>query len=293
MSEHGPVQLLRDAGLIHAALYHDIQAYQQENGGSALNAIASQPGLNLDPLWTQLAERQGRRYLPTPADASPVDATLLTRDQATRFMVLSRKVELQTVMLLTPDPLMSLSSLSDLKAALAPHLPGQRAVLSLEVCTPITWKTLFDYSYPASRYIAPLSEHEAMALASLTPAGELPGSLDDMLRQRSITHEQHAEAQARQLLLPYVNPDLEPPDPLTFEFIPPTVALTTHLYPYRFTRDQRIMVLSSQSPNEQQLQRLRRLTSPTLEVVWTLCSQKIHQKLLHALDAATEASPFL
>lgn len=284
MNEVSPVTILHEARLIGDRTYDAVRLFLAEHGGSHLNAIASQPGLDLDPLWTSLSALQQRHYLPTPAAASPLDGTILSRTQATEFMVLGRKIEFQTVVLLTPDPLLSAGALSELRDELGAQVPGQRARLTLEVCTPATWKALFDYTYPATRFTPALSQREAMALASLTPARELSGDLEGMLLGGNITHEQYAEAVARQLNLPYVNAALDPPDPAALDFISPNVARATGLYPYRLTRDQRVIVLSTAGHDQGALQRLRRLTRPDLGVVWALVSPKTHERLMNALE---------
>ncbi len=284
MNGDRPHHILRSSDLIDDPTLNGIVTYLQGNGGSDLNAIASQPGLDLDPLWTALARLQNRTYLNAPSAASPVDATFLTRDQATYHLVLGRKIEFQNVVLITPDPLLSASSLSELREELGAQVPGKRARITLEVCTPNTWKSLFDFCYPPTPYGAALTEHEAMALASLTPARELPPHLGGMLDQGLITHEQYAEAIARQLRLPYVNARLHPPDPSVFDFIPANIALATGVYPYRLTRDQRVIVLSPHAPDEGTLQRLRRLTQLGQDAVWALVSPRTYETLMASLE---------
>ena len=284
MNEDRPHLILRQAGLIDQRTLSGILAYLDENGGSDLNAIASQPGLNLDPLWTALARLQNRTYLKEPAAASPVDATFLSRTQATTHLVLGRKIEFQNVVLITPNPLLSASTLAELREELGMQVPGKRARITLEVCTPDTWKNLFDFCYPPTPYGPALTEHEAMALASLTPAGELPLDLGGMLEQGAITHEQYAEAIARKLRLPYVDATLHPPDPDVFDFIPVNIALATGVYPYRLTRDQRVIVLSPYAPDQGTLHRLRRLTLLADDVIWALVSPRTHETLMARLE---------
>ena len=284
MNEDRPHHILRSSGLIDDPTLNGIVSYLNDNGGSDLNAIASQPGLDLDPLWTALAHLQNRTYLNAPSAASPVDATFLTRDQATLHLVLGRKIEFQNVVLITPDPLLSASSLSELREELGAQVPGKRARITLEVCTPSTWKALFDFCYPPTPYGPALTEHEAMALASLTPARELPLDLGGMLDQGAITHEQYAEAIARKLRLMYVNAELHPPDPSVFDFIPINIALATNVYPYRLTREQRVIVLSPHEPDQNTLQRLRRLTLLAEDVIWALVSPRTHETLMATLE---------
>lgn len=281
-----PLTILMEEGLLDAHSAEAIRQTQAIEGGSLLNAIASQPDLNINQLWANLAKTQDRLFLPNLRAASPIHAMLISREDATRFLVLGRVVRYQQVHLITPDPFLRLRDLEPLRQVCAPFVPGNTAQLRIEVCTPLLWKELYAYSYPQTRYTTPLSEEEAIAMASLTPARYLEGKTLDQLRtERAITDEQYAEAYAKQLGQAYINLKLAPPNPDLEELIPPQVVRSTGLYPYEMTRDGYLIVVCDRLPTDLTTQRFRLMTG--YPILPAICNPSTYSTLMEAVELAT------
>ncbi|MBZ9714424.1 hypothetical protein [Deinococcus multiflagellatus] len=232
-----------------------IHTYLSTFGGSLLNAIAVQPDLDVPALWQELARSQDRLFIGALRDASPLEAHLLTRDMATQYLVLGHVLELQTVRLITPNPFLSSTSLQPLREALRSKVPGGAFTLPrvrLEVCPPQLWKTIYDLSYPVTPYTPPLSEAEAVALASLTPRTEFGNrSLAELRRCQVVTPEQYAEAFARRLDLPYIHPHTYPLERDLFRQIPLHMFNATGQLPYLRLGDRHLLTVSPEEPSPQ------------------------------------------
>lgn len=277
-----PLTLLLDAELITPEDERTIRAYLAAHGGSLLNAIAAQPTLNVPSLWQSLAESQERPFIASLREASPIDGSLITRDDATRYLILGRVLKFQTVHVVTPNPFLSTADLLPLRDRLRRITPGQHALIRIEVCTPSLWKQLYDYTYPVTPYTPRLSLNEAIALASLTPLSTFEGmQLEDLRVQGRITPDQYAEALARQEGVPYINVTLDPPDPELLGLVPLPIIRATRQYPWALTRDGMIITVSDQIPGRDTLDLFHRVIRR--RIVPALTSQPAHYALMEAL----------
>lgn len=277
-----PLTLLLDGQLLTQADADTIRTYLDEHGGSLLNAIASQSSLNIRSLWERLAESQERPFIGSLQDASPIDGSLITREDATRHLILGRVLKFQTVHVITPNPFLSTTELLPLRERLQVITPGHRAYLRIEVCPPQLWKRLYDYTYPITAYSQPLSGAEAIALASLTPISMFEGlSLHDLRTNKLITPDQFAEAYARQMGVPYVDITHSPPDETLLEWIPTPIIRSTGQYPYGMTRDGLLITLSDTIPPLEVSETFLRVLR--VRILPALTSSPTHAALMEAL----------
>lgn len=277
-----PLTLLLDSQLLTQADADMIWAYLDAHGGSLLNAIASQPSLDIRSLWQRLAESQERPFIGSLQDASPIDGGLIPREDATRHLILGRVLKFQTVHVITPDPFVSTADLLPLRDKLHGLTPGRHAYLRIEVCPPQLWKQLYDYTYPITPYSHPLSNEEAIALASLTPISTFEGlSLSDLRAHKLITPDQFAEAYARQTGVPYVNITQYPPDERLLEWVPLPLIRSTRQYPYGVTRDGQLITLSDTIPPPEIADLFFRVLQ--LRILPALTSSPAHSALMEAL----------
>lgn len=280
---HDPLTLLLDAQLITPDDAQTIATYLDVHGGSLLNAIASQPKLDVAALWSRLAVSQDRQFIPSVKDASPIDGSLITREDATRHLILGRVMRFQTVHVITPNPFLSTTDLLPLRDHLRDLTPGRRALIRIEVTTPSVWKTLYDYTYPITPYTPRMSLAEAVALASLTPLQEIEHmGLLELRDEKRITPEQYAEALARQEGVPYINLDLNPPDEDALNYVPTTVIRATRQYPWGFTRDGQIITVGDTIPTPETLEAFQRIVR--LKPIPALISQPAHRTLMETLS---------
>lgn len=277
-----PLTLLLDSQLLTQADADTIWAYLDEHGGSLLNAIASQPSLDIRSLWQRLAESQERPFIGSLQDASPIDGSLITREDATRHLILGRVLKFQTVHVITPNPFLSTTDLLPLRERLHAITPGYRAYLRIEVCPPQLWKRLYDYTYPITPYSEPLSNEEAIALASLTPISTFEGlDLHDLRVNKLITPDQFAEAYARQHGVPYVDITQSPPDDSLLEWVPLPIIRSTRQYPYGVTRDGQLITLSDSIPPPEVADLFFRVLQ--VRILPALTSSPTHSALMEAL----------
>lgn len=279
---HDPLTLLLDAELITPTDEGTIRRYLDEHGGSLLNAIASQATLNVPSLWQSLAESQERPFITSLKAASPVDGSLITREEATRYLILGRVLKFQTVHVVTPNPFLSTADLLPLRDRLRTITPGHHALIRIEVCTPALWKQLYDYTYPITPYTPRLSLNEAIALASLTPLSTFENmDLEDLRVQKLITPDQYAEALARQEGVPYINVTLDPPDPDLLDLVGLPIIRATRQYPWALTRDGHIITVSDHIPTPDVLAHFRRIIHR--RIIPALTSRPAHLALMEAI----------
>lgn len=268
---------LQQTGVVPPAVLEGVRQATRE-GGSIINHLALQLGDGATDTWRAFAERSGRAFVATPAEAGPIDVRLLTLYQALDHLVLPRVREFTTVRLLTPDPLARLADFEALRAHLGTLVPGRRATIRLDVTTPAVFRELFGLCYPTARPHY-RDEVDAAALAALMPRVGW--------ETREPTPEEQADAVAVLSGLPFIHPEIEPADPDALGGLPAGPFVARRLLPHSRTEDQRLLVLGGVRRKDD-VAALLRATLDVQEVLHVPCtlaltSPRLLQSHLHAL----------
>lgn len=227
---------LRQSALLGAALLDRIEE-RLKAGGSLTNHLHHAVGdAAIGEVWQALAARSGRQYIGSPGDAGPIDVRLLSAQDALDFLVVPRVRRFTAVHLVTPDPFARLGDYAELRTRFTGALPGQPVQLRLDVAPPGTFRELFSLAYPTLRS-AYRDARDAAVLASLLPRRA-------QARHRP-TPEEAAAALATYRGLPYLDPELDPPDADVMHEQPFGPFFSRRLYPHSNDERGRMVVLGS------------------------------------------------
>lgn len=214
--------LLRRSGLIEAGVLDTIEL-EAAQGGSLINHLHKVLGERLPTVWEQLAASTSRDFIVQPTDAGPIDARLLSLNQALDYLVLPRVVRYRTVHVLSPDPFLRLGDLDPLRASLKPFTFGAPPIIRIDLTTPSAFRELFSLIFPNANELYQ-SAADVLSLAAL-----IPRNAGTSIRA---TPEERADAHATVLGLPFIDPDLLPPIASAIGDHPAGPFIAAQLYPH-------------------------------------------------------------
>lgn len=217
------------------------------SAGTLINHLQQRLGEQTTEVWEKMAQASGRRFIATPAEAGPIDARLLTQNDALDYLVLPRVRSFTTISLMTPDPFAKLSDVTALKARFAPLVPGGEASIRLDVTTPACFRELFNLIYPEA-WRSYRDTADAAVLAALLP--RLAWA------EHRPTPEEEAEARATFRGLRFIDPLLEKQEEFTDEFA--EIFTARRLYPHSRNEGGHLTVLGALiGDEEEELKALR------------------------------------
>lgn len=214
--------LLRRCGLLDEGMLKKIEL-EVLQGGSLINHLNKALGEQLPSVWNQLAHSTARDFIAQPSDAGPIDARLLSLDQALDFLVLPRVVKYRTVHVLSPDPFLRLSDLDPLRVTLRPFTFGAPPIIRIDLTTPSAFRELFSLVFPDA------NAHYQEAADVLSLAALIPRNAGEKIRA---TPEEMADAHATVYGLPFLDPDLFPPVASSIGDHPAGPFIAAKLYPH-------------------------------------------------------------
>lgn len=220
------VHTLRQSPLSRAIAPKVLNQVEQDmtSAGTLINHLHQRLGAQRTlEVWQNMAEASGRRFFPTPASLGPIDARLMTQEQALDYLALPHTRSFTTITLITPDPFAKLGDFAELKTHFGPFVPGGQATIRLEITTPSCFRELFDLIYPNAK-TSYRDTADAAVLAALLPRRAWA--------EHRPTPEEEAQARATFLGLRFIDPQLEPPDAQATGEQPPSLYTNKRLYPH-------------------------------------------------------------
>lgn len=245
------------------------------SAGTLINHLQQRLGNKTEEMWAKMAQASGRRFIATPAEAGPIDARLLTQNDALDYLVLPRVRSFTTISLMTPDPFAKLSDVAPLKGRFAALVPGGEASIRLDITTPTCFRELFSLIYPEAWH-SYRDTADAAVLAALLPRRAWA--------KHRPTPEEEAEARATFRGLRFIDPLLEAPQEFSPEFA--EIFTTRRLYPHSRDEGGHLTVLGALIGDEEQELRALRQRIDSLSVA---LNQPLHlaltspRRLIHLL----------